>query len=426
MPLSTTLMTRAWAEFALALYTLLAVLAVLSWREGGDRRWLALAAVMAGLAAATKPPGLLVPGLLGALVLLGALRAAPGGRWRPAIAGALAFGLSAALVASPCYLRNAAATGNPFFPFGYGLFGGRHWSAAAARGLDDYYDAYRETQAARRGGHAYRGWEALRFPWDATMAPYAFEEVGRSAYDLGPFLLAFTPGLLLLRTRTAWILAALAGAYGAVLVFGLWAHPRYVHPALPLLLLVAVAAAERCRAYGALASRAVTALVAVTVLGQAALAARTIAPRWTDSARVAVGRLSAEQFLRRHDSRYGLAALVHARVPPEGTVLVLGMIPHPYYYVGRRFVLASPLEQGAIDYRGIATVEDFVRLLATLGVTHVVRETDPAKPATNPVGAHLFRLWDGLLAGCEKLGESGAGALYQCAPGPAAAGRNAA
>ena len=98
------------------------------------------------------------------------------------------------LVASPCYLRNAAATGNPIFPFGYGVFGGRNWSAEAARGLDDYYAAYRETYAQKRGGRAYGSWrEALRFPWDATMAPYAFENVGRFAYDVGPFVLAFLP-----------------------------------------------------------------------------------------------------------------------------------------------------------------------------------------------------------------------------------------
>jgi 4-amino-4-deoxy-L-arabinose transferase-like glycosyltransferase len=412
MPLTATLMIRAWVEFALALYVLLALVAVLAWREEGAWRWLALAAVMAGFAAATKLMGLLVPALLGVVVLAELLRRRTGA-WR-AVATTVAFGVLAAIVASPCYLRNAVETGNPTFPFGYAVFDGRDWSADAAAGLDGYYAAYRETQAAKRGGHAYRSWrEALRFPWDATMAPYSFEESGRSAYDPGPFILAFAPGLLLLgRAPRAWIVAGFAVAYAAVVVFAMWAHPRYVHPALPLLLLVAVAAVERNRRRGA-ASAAVTAVLAATVLGQAVLAARVIAPRWLESAQVAVGRTSGETFLRRHEPRWALASLVRREVPQAGKVVILGMIPHPYYYVGRPFVLASPLEQNAIDYRRLASVDELLAALRDLGVTHAVREADPEKEAVNPIGAHVLELWDGLLARSSEIGVVAAGALYR-------------
>jgi len=184
-------MIRAWVEFTLSAYAVLAVIALLAWRRSGARAWLALAAVMAGFAAGTKVLGPLVPLLIGLAVFAHVLRRG----------GAAMLGRAlATVVASPCYLRNAIETRNPVFPFGYGVFGGRNWSAESAKGLDAYYDAYRETQAARRGGHAYRSvWQTLRFPWDATMAPQSFEEVGRSAYDVGPFLLAFAPGLFLLR-----------------------------------------------------------------------------------------------------------------------------------------------------------------------------------------------------------------------------------
>ena len=47
---------------------------------------------------------------------------------------------------------------------------------------------------------------------------------------------------------------------------------------------------------------------------------------------------------------YPLYATVDKEVPPADGVLVLAMIPHPYH-LHRRFVLASPLEQAAIDYR---------------------------------------------------------------------------
>lgn len=417
MPLTASLMIRAWVEFALTLYVVLALMAVMAWQRSGSRPWLRLAAVMAGFAAATKLIGLLVPALLG-LVIVAHVRRREGARAvRTALASVLGFGLVAALVASPCYVRNAVETGNPIYPFGYGVFGGRNWSREAASGLDAYYAAYRETQAARRGAHAYHGWQALRFPWDLTMAPYSFEETGRSGYDVGPFLLAFVPGLLLLRRAPqAWLLAGIAFAYAAIVVFAMWAHPRYVHPALALLLVVGVEATARLRAYGPWAARATTVLLAGTVCLQTALAARVVAPLWPDSAKVAFGRMTPDAFLQRNDRHYALAALVRASVPPDGNVLVLGMIPHPYYYVGRRFTLASPLEQGAIDYWRIETLEDFLTAIRRFGVTHVVREVDPDKPAVNPVGARVLRLWDELLAHADKLGEEEGGALYRLAP----------
>jgi hypothetical protein len=418
MPLTATLMIRAWVEFTLTAYAVLAVIALLGWRRSGARTWLALAAVMAGFAAGTKLIGLLVPALIGLAVLAHVVRRGGAAALGAGLTTLVAFGLVAAVVASPCYLRNAIDTHNPVFPFGYGVFGGRNWSADAAKGLDTYYDAYRETQAARRGGHAYRSlWQTLRFPWDATMAPQSFEEVGRSAYDLGPFLLAFAPGLLLLRrSPQAWLLAGLAVAYAAPVALFMWAHPRYVHPAVPLLLVVAVEAVRQLGAFGAGAARAVTAILTVTVLAQAGLAVRVLRPLWPDSARVAAGRMSRDQFLRRNEKCYALAALVDAKVPRDANVLVLGMIPHPYYYLDRHFTLASPLEQDAIDYRKITTLDEFIAALQQYGVTHVVREAEVEKRAANPVGERVVRLWDELVAHADKLGETPDGALYRLSP----------
>jgi len=419
MPLSVTLMIRAWVEPALTTYVLLAVLAIMAWHVTEASSWLALAAVMGGFATGSKVMGVLVPACLATFIF--ARTVSRGGRRRVAraLAAAGAFGLIAGLVASPCYLRNAVSTGNPIYPFGYGVFGGRDWSPEAARGLDAYYAAYRETGAQKRAGGAYTSWlETLRFPWDVTMAPHSFEEAGRSAYDIGPFILAFAPGILLLRRdATAWALVALGMTYGATVVFGMWPHPRYVHPALPIVLVVAVRVVDRLRGYGAWSSRAVTGLLAMTVLGQAALCIRVLAPLWPDSVRVAVAHMSEEEFLSRHERRYALWKLVNAEVPRDGNVLILGMIPHPYH-VERRFTLASPLEQGAIDYRRIGNVDALVAALERFGVTHVVREQEPLKAATNPVGARVELLWEGLLARCEKVGSATTGeSLYRLPTG---------
>jgi 4-amino-4-deoxy-L-arabinose transferase-like glycosyltransferase len=414
MPFTATLMIRAWVEFALTLHVLLAVVAVLAWRETGHRTWLAVGAVMGGLAAGTKLMGVLAPGLLGVVVFVTALGR---GTVVAATRAVVGFGLVAMVAASPCYLRNAVATGNPIFPFGYGVFGGANWSAEAARGLDDYYAAYRETHAQKRGGVAYRSWmDALRFPWDATMTPHAFEKVGRFAYDSGPFILAFVPAAWLVRRDPrVWILLGLAGVYASVVVFGMWAHPRYIHPTLPLFLMVAVAGLYALGGGSRNARHAAAAVLALTVLGQAVTSVRVVAPLVPDSARVAFGAMTEDAFLRRYERRYPLWDLVNREVPPDGNVLILGMIPHPYH-VERRFTLASPLEQGAIDYRRLETVDDLTAALATFGVTHVVREPEEEKAAANPVGERVTRLWDDLIARAEKVSESEAGVLYRLGP----------
>ena len=414
MPFTATLMIRAWVEFALTLYVLLAMIAVLAWRDSANRTWLTLGAVMGGLAAGTKLMGVLAPALLGVVVFATQL-----GRdgVTAALRATIGFGLVAMLAASPCYLRNAVATGNPIYPFGYGVFGGANWSSEAARGLDDYYAAYRETHMQKRGAGAYGSWlAALRFPWDATMAPYAFENVGRFAYDVGPFLLAFAPlTLVVCRDARSWVMLAIALSYAAIVVLGMWAHPRYIHPALTLLLIVTVRAVWTVGGTSAAARRAVLALLAVTVAGQAFTALRVVAPLVPDSVRVASGRMSEDAFLRRYERRYPLWDLVNREVPQNGNVLILAMIPHPYH-ITRRFTLASPLEQGAIDYRRLTTVQEFTDALTRLGVTHVVREPEEEKAADNPVGERVTRLWDELIARSEKVSESPAGALYRLAP----------
>jgi hypothetical protein len=91
------------------------------------------------------------------------------------------------------------------------------------------------------------------------------------------------------------------------------------------------------------------------------------------------------------------------------------MIPHPYHLT-RHFTLASPLEQGAIDYRHLDTVEDLAAAVAPFGVTHVVREPEDEKAAANPIGDRVTALWDGFIARSEKVAETTSGTLYRVGP----------
>jgi len=408
LPITWSLMTRAGADLAVVLYAGLATAAFLAWVEEGRGGDLRRAALMAGLAGGSKVMGLLVPALLGVGVLaMLAWRAVPARRLASA---ALAFGLVALVAASPWYVRNAVETGNPIYPFGYALFGGRHWSEAASEYLADYYHQYQTTQAERRSGTPYAGLDVMRFPWDLTMHPDSFENGARQSMDVGPFALAFAPALLLVRRRRLAVLitAAVGLGYAGIIAAAAWAHPRYVVPGVALVLVAAVPGARAL-----LRPRLFAAAVALTVAGNLALVTRLLPPLWPDQVRVAAGRLGPDEFLRRHSPRFAFWERANAEVPASGRVLVLEKIPHPYY-IERPFVLGSYLEQGLLDYRELSTPEALAAAARGLGVTHVVVDLSGLEVGGDPFEASVARLWrDFVTEACDPpLVRAGDYALY--------------
>ncbi|MFN8545927.1 MAG: glycosyltransferase family 39 protein [Candidatus Binatia bacterium] len=408
LPITWSLMTRAGSDLAVVFFGALAAEALLDWGVSRASSDLRRAAVMAGFAGGSKVMGLLLPALVGVGVL--AVLARGGRPWRARLEEAVVFGVLVLLAASPCYVRNAVETGNPIYPFGYGVFGGRNWSAAASQYLADYYRQYQDTWAERRQGGAYAGLAVLRFPWDLTMHPGSFEKAARQALDISPFLLAFAPALALVERRRGAALAigGIGLAYVAIIAGGAWAHPRYVLPGLALLLVACVAAAA-C----VVGRRGFALLVALTVAGNLAVTSRLLSPLWPDQARVALGRLGPTEFLRRHSERFAFWERANAAVPRDGRVLVLEKIPHPYY-IDRPFVLGSYLEQGLIDYRQLDSPAAVAGAARLLGITHVALDVEGLDAAGDPFEAQVMRLWRALVSEeCDPVLRAGGFGLYR-------------
>lgn len=417
LPMTWSLMGRAGADLPVVACAALSVRALLDWAGDEASSDLRRAALFAGLAGATKVMGLLLPALVGLAVLAVMARR----RWAPgrAVAAALTFGLLVLAVALPWYVRNAIETGNPIYPFGHGLFPGRHWSAEAGAYLDEYYRWYQKTYAARREGGAYSGLGVLRFPWDLTMHPEAFENTSRSAFDLSPILLAFLPGLLLVRRRRAAVLttAAIGLAFAGIIAGGAWAHPRYVLPGVMLALVAAIPAGQ-----AVCGRRVFAALVAVTVAGNLVLVATRVArPMWPDQVRVALGRMDDATYLRRWSPRWVFWNEANAAIPPGGTVVVLEKIPHPYY-IARPFVLLSYLEQGLVDYRALPSADALVSEIRRLGAGWVAVDVDGLQAREDPYEERVTGIWRDLVARSgPPVVEAGGFALYALPAGPAAA-----
>ena len=119
---------------ATAFFTTLTLLALGQGMIAKDSRWLRLGAVLMGLTLSTKATALGTLGLLALGLLVWRLRGLKESPFA-AVKGAVLWGLLALLIGSPWLIKSAIYTGNPVYPFFYGMFGGRGWDKAAA----DYY-----------------------------------------------------------------------------------------------------------------------------------------------------------------------------------------------------------------------------------------------------------------------------------------------
>ena len=113
----------AYVDLGLTFYSTASLLCLLQWIENiGERRWLVLSGLSAGLAPTVKPNGFLVLLLLVFLLAFALGREKSRGLWETS-SWVLLFCILAFIPLSPWLVKNMIWTGNPFFPFFEGFFG---------------------------------------------------------------------------------------------------------------------------------------------------------------------------------------------------------------------------------------------------------------------------------------------------------------
>jgi hypothetical protein len=236
-PIVAYLAGTAYIEAGLTLFATAAFYALRRWRLGGERRWLALAAVFAATAADVKYIGLFFVGVIGLAVLCGRL---PRQRIPARLAAVALFTLVGCAVLAPWYGRIYAWTGNPFFPFFPQVFGGGPWAPLRFRSFLVHPNGAGAVPVVPLGEVlASRLLALVRLPWDV-----AFE---RARYNgeppFSPLFVAALPLALLAAFRDGRqrCLLGLAALY-AFVCLGLPPDARYLVPALPWISLAAAGA----------------------------------------------------------------------------------------------------------------------------------------------------------------------------------------
>lgn len=200
MPMLYMLAGWAYNDLALAFYQLAALYWLIEWGQRrsdagtqGHKRavghsQLVVSSLFAGLAMSLKYTSFVTPLFIVIAIMFYVLRFTNGksqiahSKLKLMLMPQAAFILPAMLIAAPWYLKNWAFTGNPVFPFAYGLFGGHPWDAFRA-----------EWYAAAGSGIGLKPLTLLGLPWLLTLG---VQDMNFWDGRTGPLLLLFLPLLI--------------------------------------------------------------------------------------------------------------------------------------------------------------------------------------------------------------------------------------
>lgn len=179
MPMIVTLGSWTYNDLALAFYQLASMYAIIVYAADSESKggWLILSGLCAGFAMSLKYTSFITP-----LVVVGLIVWFDG--WQSRRVGRMlinltVFAVAAWLVAGAWYVRNWLFTGNPVYPFLYGVFGGQFWDSFRA-----------EWYAAAGTGIGVDPLTLLGLPWLLTMG---FRDMNYWDGRTGPILLIFLP-----------------------------------------------------------------------------------------------------------------------------------------------------------------------------------------------------------------------------------------
>lgn len=364
--------STAYNDLALALFAAAGCYALARDAVSAGRSWLIVAGLEFGLAASTKHLGLVVLAI--AVAICAALLWRHRRLTRRTIAAMAVIVIIAAAIPLPWYVRSSRASGNPFFPELYGVFGGgpaARWDDLANRGLSRF-----KAHFGRHDGAL----AIVRLPWDVTVHSALFGGA------LGPLWLILLPALLA-RGRAREPTTLLAAGSAAYVAF--WASPissyqmRFLVPITPALALLGsdawLALSTATRRAGIRAA-VQTAIVAIAWFSLPPFMPLHEVDRvgWTGMLThvlrdaplaVVTGRESADHYLSRVVRSYAAWRYANAHVPESAVILTFSAGDQLYSHRARiphDSVLARPIIWTAHQ------AGDVEAAMKQLGVTHVL------------------------------------------------------
>ncbi len=404
-PLFGWLATVGYVDLSSVFFSLLAADYVLAWRQTDARGDMARAGLMAGAGMAIKMQGLFTFGVLLLAAMVWAVRLRRG--LRPL----LVYAALAGALAAPWYIKSWVLTGNPVYPFAYGLFGGKQWSSAQARPYAYHHASFGYGKLPAE--HEWHELSALQkrlsgprsplmmliAPFTLTWMPeyYSPRQPRMTAIvmlSVGPMYLGLAPLLAVLRRRKPPAAGWLALIFAA---FWLWwlqttQLQRYLLPWLALTApLAGLALAWLMRA-----ERPVGAVFRTLAVVWSLMALVFLVWQVVPLAPVALGLADARAHLALNLDCYAPIAQVNRYTPPDA---LIGTYGEPrLFYLDRPYLWADPGHSLLIDYQAADTPEKLAGEYRRLGIDYLLIN----QQFFGPLGETKEKLHDLLIEGLAK------------------------
>jgi hypothetical protein len=357
----------AYLDLAVALFFFQAFVSYDAWRRGAaSGGW--LAGVFCGVACGIKLTGVFVPIALCGLVAVDAIGQPGRGRLQAFLCGLLPIAIPCTALAAPWYIRSYLYTGNPVYPFLYGVFGGSEWSAELSRQMMAWH------QSMGMG----------RSLTDYLLLPVRVLLYGGPGYEhfsgrLSPAWIVLVP-LAVGAARSDATVRRCLGVAG--LYFVLWAvssqQARFLIPILPLLATAVGVSLARPAAVGgrrdrpgagwaaAAAAVAVVGLANGTLLWHARFTLRQLPQTIATIARLSADPAVAREFIKPVDR------FVRESLPADATVILFNT--NHGFFLDRAYIADAMFEASQLSellWRDPSDV-GVAQTLKSLGVTHVL------------------------------------------------------
>jgi hypothetical protein len=313
--------------------------------EDLDVRNVVLSGIFAGLALASSIySGLIV---LAMLITALVLNTSKKEKRAKTIKGLLIFGILAAIISSPFYIRSLILTGNPVFPFFYTFFGGKNWNLQLHEYLKALY------------AHSYSIYSFLKY----MLVTYNF---GPNDRMLTPIFLIFIPFIFIIKRRPEYIKRILMFTFIYLVIFYYFSGlmRRYSLVIFPFLSFLTAYSISNL-----LKNRAVYKIITFIFLMMFLVydlmfSFACFIPR----IQVVFKKEPADVYLSKYYDFYDTMKFVNNNTPASSKILLIWA----YGYYCERESLRGDEQQGLIQYDLLKTPEQLAARFKALGLDYVL------------------------------------------------------
>jgi hypothetical protein len=350
--------TTAYIDLGTTFFTILEIFALANWWRSRGDRWLAVAAIMCGLAMSTKYLGVFGLVILIAGILL-KLSFTSGRDTLVALRTILIYAFISILMVSPWLIRNYVFTRNPVYPFFNNVF-----KSPLMPPINPIFDRHRFGM----GDDVLTKY--VLSPWNVTLHGERYGGV------IGPIFLTFLP--LLLVVRVDKLIKCLLLFCGIFFILWLVTFPiiRYLMPIMPFLSLIVSYVINHLVSWdkrgNAVLSTEVVAVTAATLFLNLPFFHPLWQREWNPGIvrhvpfEVVLGIESREHYLSRQIGSYEVFQYVNRYLPPEARILCFN--EEFRYLCDRTLVPLFSFEAG--DVVASRSVGELLWHIKDLGVTH--------------------------------------------------------